>query len=59
MIIVLQKSILLNSKEMIEFIDNKYDLREWFENHKKMGKGITLNEEELRSLYAALEKEIE
>ncbi|MBR0420809.1 MAG: hypothetical protein IJI66_16730 [Erysipelotrichaceae bacterium] len=44
---------------MIEFIDNKYDLREWFENHKKMGKGITLNEEELRSLYAALEKEIE
>ena len=25
----------------------KYDLREWAPNHEKMGKGITLNEEEL------------
>ena len=24
----------------------KYDLRDWSEDHKKMGKGITLNEEE-------------
>lgn len=26
--------------------DPKYDLRDWSEDHKKMGKGITLNEEE-------------
>ena len=24
----------------------KYDLRDWSENHEKMGKGITLSEEE-------------
>ena len=24
----------------------KYDLRDWSENHEKMGKGITLTEEE-------------
>ena len=28
----------------------KYDLREWAPNHEKMGKGITLNEEELEQL---------
>lgn len=30
--------------------DPKYDLRDWAPNHEKMGKGITLNEEELREL---------
>lgn len=30
--------------------DSKYDLRDWAPNHEKMGKGITLTEEELREL---------
>ena len=29
----------------------KYDLRDWAPEHEKMGKGITLTEEELESLY--------
>lgn len=28
----------------------KYDLREWAPEHEKMGKGVTLTEEELRNL---------
>ncbi len=28
----------------------KYDLRDWAPNHEKMGKGITLNVEELKTL---------
>ncbi len=28
----------------------KYDLRDWSPNHEKMGKGITLSVEELKSL---------
>jgi hypothetical protein len=28
----------------------KVDIREWDENHEKMGKGITLNKEELKEL---------
>ena len=28
----------------------KYDLRDWAPEHKKMGKGITLSKEELKSL---------
>ena len=28
----------------------KVDIREWDENHEKMGKGITLNKEELKQL---------
>lgn len=28
----------------------KYDLREWDPEHKKMGKGVTLSEEEVRKL---------
>lgn len=28
----------------------KYDIREWDSEHKKMGKGVTLNNEELRKL---------
>ena len=28
----------------------KYDLRDWAPDHEKMGKGITLTEEELKAL---------
>lgn len=28
----------------------KYDLRDWSAEHEKMGKGITLNREELKAL---------
>ncbi|MBB6453212.1 hypothetical protein HNQ94_001660 [Salirhabdus euzebyi] len=28
----------------------KYDLRDWAPNHEKMGKGVTLSEEELAKL---------
>lgn len=28
----------------------KYDLREWDPNHEKMGKGVTLSEDELKRL---------
>ena len=28
----------------------KYDIRDWDEKHEKMGKGVTLTEEELRKL---------
>lgn len=30
--------------------ESKYDLREWDPEHKKMGKGVTLNLEELKAL---------
>lgn len=33
----------------------KYDLRDWDENHEKMGKGITLTKEEVESLKKVLE----
>lgn len=36
----------------------KYDLRDWAENHEKMGKGLTLTEEELRQLHKVLSEEI-
>lgn len=36
----------------------KYDLRDWDENHQKMGKGVTLSEEELRKLAELLTKEV-
>lgn len=32
----------------------KYDLREWSPDHSKMGKGVTLSQEELDALKAAL-----
>ncbi len=32
----------------------KYDLREWSPDHSKMGKGVTLSEEELQALKDAL-----
>ena len=28
----------------------KYDIRDWSPNHKKMGKGVTISEEELKIL---------
>lgn len=34
----------------------KYDLRDWAPNHEKMGKGVTLNEEEVKTLYKILGK---
>lgn len=36
----------------------KYDLRDWSENHKKMSKGITLSEDELRKLKEIIDAEI-
>lgn len=32
----------------------KYDLREWSPDHTKMGKGVTLTEEELQALKDAV-----
>ncbi len=37
----------------------KYDLRDWNEDHTKMGKGCTLTEYEIRVLKDILVKEIE
>lgn len=36
----------------------KYDLRTWSPDHSKMGKGITLTEEELIALADLLSKEV-
>lgn len=36
--------------------ESKYDLRDWAPNHEKMGKGVTLNEEEVKTLYKILGK---
>jgi hypothetical protein len=35
--------------------DPKYDIRDWSPDKEKMGKGVTLTEEELTSLKKALE----
>jgi hypothetical protein len=32
----------------------KYDIRDWSPNHEKMGKGITLSDEEVKQLKEAL-----
>ena len=37
----------------------KYDLRDWSPNHEKMGKGITLNADEVQALYKLLGKIVE
>ena len=34
----------------------KYDLRDWDENHVRMGKGITFTKEEIEKLKEILEK---
>lgn len=36
----------------------KYDLRDWDPNHEKMGKGVTLTEDEIRKLKKLLDTEI-
>lgn len=36
----------------------KYDLRDWDPDHKKMGKGVTLTEDEVRKLKELLDTEI-
>lgn len=36
----------------------KYDLRSWSPDHKKMGKGITLTDDEIVSLADLLNKEV-
>ena len=36
----------------------KYDLRDWDPEHEKMGKGITLTEDEIRALKALLDTEL-
>ncbi len=37
----------------------KYDLRDWSLNHEKMGRGITLNADEIHELYKILGKIVE
>ena len=37
----------------------KYDLREWAPDHSRMGKGVTLTEDELRRLKELIDKEIQ
>ena len=38
--------------------DPKYDIRQWGPNHEKMGKGVTLSEQELRTLKVLIDNEI-
>lgn len=35
--------------------ETKYDIRDWSPEHEKMGKGVTLNSEELHALKNLLE----
>jgi len=35
--------------------DPKYDIRDWSEEHDKMGKGVTLNRDELSALKKLLD----
>ena len=37
----------------------KYDLRDWDPNHEKMGKGVTLTEDELQKLRSLIEETME
>ena len=36
----------------------KYDLRDWAPDHEKMGKGVTLTEEEAKKLKELLDSEL-
>ena len=36
----------------------KYDIRDWANEHERMGKGVTLTEDELRELYQLISQEI-
>ncbi len=33
----------------------KYDIRDWAPGHEKMGKGVTLTDEELQALYGLID----
>ena len=33
----------------------KYDIRDWASEHEKMGKGVTLTDEELQALYGLID----
>lgn len=35
-----------------------YDIRSWTDGHEKMGKGISLNREELKALYELIGQEL-
>jgi hypothetical protein len=37
----------------------KYDIRDWAPNHEKMGKGVTLTDEEAKTLLKLLASSIE
>ena len=37
----------------------KYDVRDWAPEHEKMGKGVTLSEEEAKKLYVLLREVVE
>ena len=37
----------------------KYDIRDWSPEHKKMSRGITLNEDEAKALYELLKTRFE
>lgn len=45
---------------LISWNDNppKYDIRDWSDDNNKMGKGITLTDEEAAALFTALEAEL-
>ena len=47
------------SKKLTRIIWNEDDIRAWDSEFKKMGKGITLTEKELRSLKYLIDKELE
>ena len=36
----------------------KYDIRDWDPEHEKMGKGITLTEDELKSLFELIGQQL-
>lgn len=36
----------------------KYDIRDWAPEHEKMGKGVTLSEQEVKALYELLKNNI-
>ena len=36
----------------------KYDIREWAPEHERMGKGVTLTEDELRALKVLIDEEL-
>lgn len=36
----------------------KYDLRDWSENHEKMGKGVTLSKEEMEKFKEIINEKI-